>query len=257
MSIRSLFTINGRSFGIAQDRFSELFPNLTSIMLGNVANDSQIATMAASGQQLLLASGGFLYLLDLGTNAFSQIPAATFSGPVSQVGYSDSFFIVLIKDSNEFFVSGPLDATDWTTNGASLVSVFPDKLVSMLVDHREIWFWSKTKAVVYYDSGNIFPFDVVPSGFIEQGCVAQFSPVKLDNTIFWLGSDDRGAGVVWRASGYTPQRVSNHAVEFAMQGYDRIDDAIGYSFQMQGHSFYHLYFPTADKSWRYDTATNM
>jgi len=257
MSIRGLFTINGRTFGAADNTLFEIFVNSTAASEGLIANDSLPVSMAASAQQLIIASGGALYLFNLATNALSTIPAANFTGPVSLVGYSDSFFIALIADSNRFYVSGPLDATDWTTNGAALVSVFPDNLVSMLVDHREIWLWSATKCVVYYDSGNIFPFDVVPGGYIEQGCAAKFSPVKLDNTVFWLGSDDRGAAVVWRAQGYTPARVSNHAIEFAMQGYSRVDDAIGYSFQMEGHYFYQLDFPSAGKTWRYDTATNM
>jgi len=60
-----------------------------------------------------------------------------------------------------------------------------------------------------------------------------------------------GQGVIYRASGYTPARVSNHATEFAFQDYSRtnpISDAISYAFQDQGHNFYHLYFPAANKS---------
>ena len=257
LSVRGIFTIGLRTFAVSGTDFVEILSNNTSTVRGSVLNDSLPVSFASSAQQLLIASAGTAYVYDLGANTLTPIAGATFSGQVAQVGYSDGFFIVLIANSNTFYVSGPLDANDWVTNGASLVSVFPDNLISMLVDHREIWFWSATKAVVYYDSGNIFPFDVVPGGFIEQGIAAEFSPAKLDNTIFWLGSDDRGAGVVWRAQGYTPARVSNHAIEFAMQGYSRISDAIAFSFQMQGHYFYQLYFPTANKTWRYDTATNM
>jgi hypothetical protein len=260
--VRGEFTIgtpNGkRTFALAGVNFNEIFSNGGFKTWGTVVNDSFMGSFASSAQQLLFESAGTAYVFDLGLNTLTTIAGATFSGNVSQVGYSDGFFIVLIANSNTFYISGILNATDWITNGASLVSVFPDNLVGMLIDHRELWFWSSTKAVVYGDSGNAqFPFDVVPAGFIEQGLAAKNSPVKLDNTIFWLGADDRGAGVVWRAQGYTPARVSNHAIEFAMQGYSRIDDAIGYSFQMQGHYFYQLYFPTANATWRYDTATNM
>jgi len=262
MSVRGLFTIKvggtqGRTFAVSQTNFDEIFANTTFASRGAVSNDSQLVSFASSAQQMIIAAAGTMYLFDLGTNTFSTVPAANFTGPVSQVGYSDGFFLALIADSNRFYVSGALDATDWTSNGSALVSEFPDNLVSMLVDHRQIWFWSATKAIVYYNSGANFPFDPVPSGFIEQGCAAKWSPARLDNTIFWLGSDDRGSGIVWKATGYTPSRVSNHAIEFAMQGYVRIDDAIGYAFQMQGHSFYQLYFPAAGKTWRYDVATSM
>jgi hypothetical protein len=81
--------------------------------------------------------------------------------------------------------------------------------------------------------------------------------VRLDNSVFWLGADDRGAGIGWRAQGYSPARISNHAVEAAWAAYSTIADAIGYSYQDQGHSFWVLYFPSANKTWVYDVATQM
>lgn len=257
MSVRGIFSINGRTFAVAGANFTEIFSNGTSLVRAAVSNDSFPVSMASSAQQLLLASAGTAYVFDLMANTLTAIPGATFSGTVSLVGYSDGFFIALISNSSTFYISAPLDANDWVTNGSAIVSVFPDNIVSMIVDHREIWFFSASKTVVYYDSGAIFPFDVVAGGFIEQGIAAKFSPVRLDNTIFWLGSDDRGAGVVWRAQGYTPARVSNHAIEFAFQGYTRIDDVVAFGYQDQGHTFYVMYFPAADKTWVYDSATNM
>jgi hypothetical protein len=213
--------------------------------------------MAASPQQLLLASGGTAYIFDLTLNTLTPIAGATFSGPVAQVGICDDFFLVLIANSKEFVVSAPLNAADWTTNGAAIVSVFPDNIVSMLVDHREIWFFSDTQSVVYYDSGNLFPFDVIPGAFIEGGCGAQWSPVQLGNTVLWLVQDARGSGWVAQANGYTPQRVSNHAIETAMQSYAKISDAVAFGYQDQGHQFYVIYFPTPSKTWVFDLLTNM
>ena len=127
----------------------------------------------------------------------------------------------------------------------------------MKASYRQIWLWGSKKSVVYYDSGNVFPFDVVPGSFVDQGTCAANSPVRLDNSVMWIGQDDRGARMAWRASGYTPQRISNHAVEWHWQQYATASDAISYGFQLNGHSFWHIYFPTANASWRYDCATGM
>ena len=257
MSVRGIFSITGRTFSVVDNSFLECFSSGATTTWGTVADDALPVTMAASPQQLLLGSAGTAYVFDLTTNTLTAIPGATFSGPVSIVGICDDFFIAVIVNSKEFYVSAPLNANDWVTNGSAIVSVFPDNIIGMLVDHREIWFWSDTQSVVYYDSGNIFPFDVVPGGFIEAGIAAKSSPVQLDNTVFWLGADARGQCVVWRGYGYTPQRVSNHAVEFAMQGYSKVSDAVAFSYQDQGHQFYVLYFPTPSKTWVYDTLTQM
>jgi hypothetical protein len=87
------------------------------------------------------------------------------------------------------------------------------------------------------------------------GCAAVYSVVKLDNTLFWLGADARGRGVIYRAEGYRGVRISTHAIEHAIQNYSTISDAVGYSYQQEGHKFYVLTFPSADATWVYDATT--
>jgi hypothetical protein len=77
----------------------------------------------------------------------------------------------------------------------------------------------------------------------------------LDNGLFWLGTDARGQGIVYRANGYTGVRVSTHAVEYAIAQYGNISDAIAYTYQQEGHAFYVLIFPSANATWVYDVST--
>jgi hypothetical protein len=67
----------------------------------------------------------------------------------------------------------------------------------------------------------------------------------LDNTVYWLGGDADGGGIVWKLNGYTPERVSHDGLEYAIQNYARTDDAQAYSYQQEGHTFYVLTFPSA------------
>jgi len=60
---------------------------------------------------------------------------------------------------------------------------------------------------------------------------------------------------VYRNNGYNAQRVSTHAVEWQIQQYNVLNDAIGYSYQQDGHSFYVLTFPTANATWVFDVST--
>ena len=255
-SVRGIFSINNRTFAVAGTELQEILGNGTKVNRGTVSNDSLPVSMAASPTQLLLSSAGTAYVLTLATNVLTTIAAGTLAN-VSQVEYIDGFFLALNKDSQTFRISTVLDATSWPALQIITVSVFPDNIVGFIADHRELWVFGITKSVVYFDSGSAQIFDVIPGAIIEKGMVATHSPVRLDNTLFWLGGDERGAAMVWRAQGYTPNRVSNHAIEFAMQGYTTINDAIGYSYQDQGHSFYVLYFPTANATWVFDVASNL
>jgi hypothetical protein len=256
---RGDYTVNGRTFHVSANNVYEVGVLGTAIhtYAASITNDGLPVSFAGGGTQLLIASGGNAYVVDLNANTLTLIPAATLTN-VSMVAYIDGFFFALIKNSNQIFSSALLDATTWPGLNTTKVSVFTDNVISIFADHRELAVLGPRAAQVYYDSGNFpFPLDIIPGAFVEAGIAAQFSIVKLDNSVFWLGADERGNGMAWRAQGYNPVRVSNHAVEFAWQGYARIDDCIAYAYQDQGHAFYVLNFPTAGKTWVYDVATNM
>jgi hypothetical protein len=118
-----------------------------------------------------------------------------------------------------------------------------------------LWLFGQNSTEIWTNTGNLdFPFARAGNTFIEQGCAAAGTVAKADNTVFWLGADQRGSGVVWRANGYTPQRISNHAMEREIEGYSTIADAYAFTYEQEGHIFYVLTFPTASKTWVYDAA---
>jgi hypothetical protein len=132
----------------------------------------------------------------------------------------------------------------------------PDGLVAVNIDHREAWLFGTDSIEVWYNAGQTdFPLTRIQGAFNEIGCVASFSIAKLDNGLFWLGTDARGQGIVYRANGYTGVRVSTHAIEYAIAQYGNISDAIAYTYQQEGHAFYVLTFPSANATWVYDVAT--
>ena len=276
---RGELEINGRAFAVSGTNFCEVFANGTFNVISQVLNDLLPVSMVASPQQLLLASGGNLYVYWLQTTVggsnpqpagtFMQVPAATFTlpsganGQVSQVEYIDGFFIVLLRNSQVLYISTPLDASTWPALQKIIVTVFSDNVQSIIENQRRLYVQGRKRGTVYYDSGGPNIFDVDPSGTSESGSVAVFGVCRADNTIFWVDQDERGAAVARRMSGYTPQRISNHAVELAWRGYIKnpnigtISDCVTYAYQDQGHTFIRFNFATAQASWCYDVATNM
>jgi hypothetical protein len=132
----------------------------------------------------------------------------------------------------------------------------PDGLLAVVSNFREVWAFGTNSIEVWYDSGATdFPLQRIQGAFNELGCAAPYSIAKMDNGLFWLGRDRRGQGIVYRANGYQGQRISTHAVEWHIQQYTDMSDAIAYTYQQDGHSFYVLIFPTANTTWVYDAAT--
>lgn len=186
---------------------------------------------------------------------FSQVTDGL-QGPVSEIAFVDGYFIALMANSQNFQISNLEDALTWNPINVYEVSEFADNVVSMIVNQRQIFFFGQKQSVGYYDSGDpLTPFQPIPGAFIEQGCVAQWSVCRMDNSVFWLGQDERGQGIAWRFNGYTPTRVSNFAIENAWRKYTSISDAIAFTYQQNGHIFWQIWFPSGDATWVYDAAT--
>lgn len=226
-------------------------------LLGTVASGTAPVSMASNGTVVMLVDGSATaYVITPAAGTVAAMADTDFPGG-DLVYFLDGYFVFNQPATGKFWITG-LYSTDVSALAFASAEGAPDLLVSLIVDHRELWLFGETSTEVWFNSGNPdFPFERVQSAFIEQGCAATFSPAKMDNTVYWLAADDRGQGTVQRATGYQPQRASTHAVEFAIAGYSRIDDAIGFTYQQEGHSFYVLTFPAANATWVFDASTGL
>jgi hypothetical protein len=220
-------------------------------------NGSGPVSMADNGVQLFVACNPDAFVYNANTGVFAQVTDPDFPGAVS-VGYLDSYFVFNEPDSQRVWVTSLLDGTAIDPLDFASAEGNPDNIVSLMVDHREVWLFGNNTVEVWYNAGAAdFPLARIEGAFMETGCLAPYSVAKLDNSVFWLGSDARGNGIVYRNQGYNAQRVSTHAVEWQIQQYAVLNDAIGYSYQQDGHSFYVLTFPTAQATWVFDVATGL
>jgi hypothetical protein len=226
----------------------------TPTLLGMISGTGPVS-IADNGTQIFLACNPDGYIYNESTNVFAQITDPDFAGAVT-VSYLDGYFVFNQPNSQIIWVTQLLDGTSVDPLDFASAEGSPDGVVGILSDHRELWVFGTDSVEVWYDSGATdFPLQRIQGAFNEIGCVAPFSIAKLDNGIFWLGTDARGQGIVYRANGYTGQRVSTHAIEWQIQQYGNISDAVAYTYQQDGHAFYVLNFPTGNTTWVYDVAT--
>jgi hypothetical protein len=226
----------------------------TPVKLGDVSGTGPVS-IADNGTQIFFACNGPSYIYNETTNVFAQITDPDFPGAVT-VGYLDGYFVFNEPNSQRVWVTSLLDGLSVDPLDFASAEGSPDGLVAVIVDHREAWMFGSDSVEVWYDAGNAdFPLARIQGAFNEIGCAAAYSVAKLDNGLFWLGTDARGQGIVYRANGYTGVRVSTHAIEYAIAQYGNISDALAYTYQQEGHAFYVLTFPSANATWVYDVST--
>ena len=252
--IRGLWQFGGFGYAVSGNTLYKITTAWTATALGTIANTGPVS-MSDNGTQLFVAANGPSYIYNSSTNVFAQITDPDFPGAVT-VGYLDGYFVFNEPNSQKVWVTSLLDGSAIDPLDFASAEGSPDGLVSLTVSNREIWLFGTNSTEVWYDAGTAdFPLQRIQGASNELGCTAPYSVAKMDNTVFWLGADARGRGMVYRANGYVGQRISTHAVEWHIQQYGNLSDAIGYTYQQDGHSFYVLIFSQANTTWVYDLAT--
>ncbi len=232
----NLYTVD--SAGVATDR-------------GSVGATSRVA-MDDNGAELVIVAGTAAansYTWD-GTT-LAVIPDGDFFG-ASDVSFLDGYMVFTRPSTDQFFISALNNATAYDPTDIATAEGQPDDLVGLVVDHREIWLFGAETIEIWYNSGNAdFPMERISGSFIERGCASRDSIAKMDNSVFWLGEDL----IVYRAAGYAPERISTHAMEFAVEGYASPSTAEGWTYTQEGHKFYVLTF--AEATWVFDASNSL
>ena len=228
----------------------------TPTLLGTITGTGPVS-IADNGDQIVFVCNPNAFIYTESTNTFAQVTDPDFPGAVT-VGYLDGYFVFNQPNSQKLWITSLLDGTQINPLDFASAEGSPDGIVGIIVDHREVWVFGTDSTEVWYNAGAAdFPLARIQGAFNEIGCVAPYSIAKLDNSIFWLGCDARGQGIVYKANGYIGQRISTHAIEWQIQSYSNMSDATAYTYQQDGHAFYVLNFPTGGTTWVYDVSTGV
>ena len=254
--VRAAEVFKGELWVVGGSKLYSITPGWVATERGTLGTSEGFVSIQANSSQLMIVDGVSGYIWDNKESEFSQITDPEFPAGAKTVSYLDNYFIAETPDTEQFSISALGDGLNW--NGADFTSAegAPDNIVTHLTDHRQLWVLGDSTIQIFENTGNAdFPLEASGTAFIEVGCAAAASAARFDNSVVWLGKDENGQGIVWRAANYNPTRMSDHGLEFAMQSYPRIDDARAFTYQQDGHTFYVLTFPTADATWHYDAAT--
>lgn len=221
-------------------------------VLGGAVSGNGIVSMSDNGTQLIIVNGvhGYVYAASTG---FQIITDSNFH-PATSVTFFDNYFALSWDGTNKFFISNSLDGTTYSGTDFASAEVSPDFVLSIVNQQENLLIFGQNTIETWYDAGTVnFPFQRIDGGTVERGCAAALTPVKEDNSVFFLG-DDR---VFYRLDGTIPRRISTHAIEDAWQGYGVVSDAYCFSYTFEGHKFIVLTFPTANATWVYDISTGL
>ena len=255
--VRATYTASdGTLYAVGGAKLYSISSDWVETELGTLNSGTGPVSFADNGNQVILVDGDYGYVYTVDIASFAQITDPDFLG-ADQVTYLDGYFIFNKPDSQQFYFSGLNDVSFDALDLASAEGA-PDNLVGLISDHQNLFLFGEQSTEVFYDSGDADnPFQRTQGAIIEVGCAATHSIGKIQSTIFWLGKDENGRGIVYRAQGFQPKRISTHAIERVIEGLGDISLARAYTYQQAGHGFYCLVLPGAKTTWVFDMATEL
>lgn len=248
VSGKQVFTITG----------ANAIPVLVS---GTMSSSIGPVQAADNGTQVIFVDGTDGYYVDTTVTplALVRIVDPNFHA-TDTITFQDGYFIGVDKGvdgagTGNFFISD-LYSIDFLPLNEANASGASDILVAGISCNRQLYLLGAKSLEIWFDQGGSAstPFARQDGRFSQVGCAAPNSIAVVGETFFWLGSNSQGGGIVYTLENAMPQRVSNHAIEYAIQGLTNLSGATAYSYQQEGHFFYCLNIPGTNTTWVYDTS---
>lgn len=256
--IRGCFSsAKDRAFIVSGSTLYEIDSSGTATSRGTLLTFTNRVSIAENNTQMMIVDGTYGYIFTYSTDGFAQISDGDFPA-ADIVTYLDGYFIVNKTSSNDFYISALNNGTSWDALDFSNAQAGPDNLVSLIADSGNLWLFGKQTTEVFVNTGNAaFPFERIQGAIIQTGCAAAHTVVNFDNTIAWLGVDNYGKGIVWKADGYTAKRISTQAIESMIATSSNVTGSYAYVYHENGHIFYCLQVDGLDTTLVYDGATGL
>lgn len=255
---RGLFAASsGDLYAVVGSTVYYIDPTWAFHALGTIGTAAGMTSATDNGTDFLLVdSSSAGYQIELPTRVMTQVTDPNFFGAV-RVDNIDSYILGNIPGTDTFFSSN-LNALVFDPLYIANKSGASDQLATLVVVNRQIYLIGKATTEIWFNAGNPdFPFQLMPGPFMQYGCQAPYSIAHMGSDIFFVGQDLTGGRLILKGRGYTADNIATPAIMDAIRQYSVVSDAIGFCYQQDGHQFYMVTFPTADKTWCYDVTVGL
>lgn len=250
---------SGRAFFVSDSNLYEVDSTGAATIRGPLDTSSGRVTMAEGLTQLGICDGQKLYYLTYDTNAYAKVTDPDLPTNVGYLTNIDGYFVVTENNTGRFYISAINNIASWNALDFATAESNTDILNACVNAVGQLWLLGETTTEIWTNSGGAaFPFSRVGNVVMQAGVVARHTAIEIDNSLIFVGRDKFGAGIVYRANGFNPQRISTTPIERTIQEHAAsFDDMYAWAYQKDGHLFYVISGGTLPTSLTFDLTTQL
>ena len=157
-------------------------------------------------------------------------------------------------NNGRFAVSPVGDAINVSGLDYATAEVDADNLIRGYSFQQKVYFFGdKTTEIWQFSGKGRPPVDPIPGAAKTIGIAGRTAVASNDSFLYFL-SDERKVFAVSQGQ-FKP--VSTIGLSHEFESYGTGDDANAFCYTIEGQNFFHIAFPTEDKSWDYSESTGM
>ena len=258
-------TSNNRLFAVQGPALYEIFNNGTSKTI-HALNElpSEKVSIDDNGTELCIFAGVYAYVYNTKTGVFTDItgslPWVTTPGndiAGSSVTFLDGYFIAQRPNTGQFYLSNAYNGLVWDALNFATAESNPDNLVVAIADKGNLALLGETSLEMWTNTGDqLFTYQRVNGSPSDGGLSARWSLAKCKGALTGLFRNRNGALSVCILQGYDLMPISTPDLDYLINNYITPSDAIGFSYTLNGRTFYQITFQAQGISWLYDFASD-
>jgi hypothetical protein len=241
---------------VAFNRFLSVLANGAPLATGTLQSNAGNVSMANNSTQVVIADGRAGYLFTPSTGVLTTL-AASFPAQARTVTNVSGFFVAEQPYSQNFWVSNAYDGSTWNGLSFGQASAYSDNVVAVDNLSGNLIVFSQQHFEQWQAAGTVpQPFAPILSASREYGLAAIFSRAHVDESIIFLAQNKEGQTQFVQVKGFGAAPVSNPDLDAIVNTFSVKSDAIALSYGVDKHKFYQCTFPSANRSFLYDTSSD-
>jgi hypothetical protein len=243
--VRGQININGSHFAVIGETLMSISSSGVRTTLATPVEGTGFVDMTAGNNALFIVSDLRSYTYGLSSGTFSEVLDPDFE-QASSVAWVRQRIVTSVAGTGRMQIFDVDDETSVDALNFVTAESSSDNLVAVRASSEEIVALGSS-SIEFWRPGDTPDEPLVrslSSAPAEVGCLSRDSISLVNNGLMWLGRDRNSGGVaVFRMNGYTPERISTHAIENQIEKSVSFSAARSMSYALNGHLFYALTLP--------------
>lgn len=261
---RGWIVVNNVLYTVFANTLYSINSAYTKTTLGTIGTSTGRVSMAYNGFHILIDDGTLGYYWDVAGATLNTIVDADYN-PSGFVTYQAQSFVYSEPATNVVWVSDLNTAATWNALNFGSMESDPQTVVCCFAIPAHLFVFGQTNTEVWaQDGAQFFPYQPIQGVNIPYGCASRHSICYTNGTIIFLSKNHQGKAMLIglgsgqtlsNYGGFVPQLMLDEASMYQFSQLTTLSDAKAATFQMNGHIFYAITFPTDNKSFLLDIAT--